>query len=298
MIYPINLACLYPYPRFFPSWEVLGACLLLGCFSFFAVKRRKEHPYLIVGWLWFLGTLIPVIGLVQVGMQAIADRYTYISLIGLFVIIAWGIPNLLGQWRHRKILLPVSAIIIISILSVITLKQVTYWRNRNTIYEHALQTTSNNYLTHNSLGNVLMGQDRTDEAIQNYLSAIRINPDFSEAYYNLGNAYLFQGRTQEAIQNYLSAVRINHDNAEAYHNLGNALLIQGHIQEAIQNYLQALRIKPDYVLGHYNLGVAYLDEGDIDKSMACLNEALRLNPSDHNIQDTIKKVLAIQKQHK
>ena len=305
MIYPFKLAVLYPYSKIFPLWKIAGAALMLLSISFLAIKTLKERPYFIVGWLWFLGILVPVIGLVQVGIQSMADRYAYVPFIGLFIIIAWGVPDLMEQCRQKKIWIAASATVTISIFTVITWNQVGYWKNSITLFGHALQVTSNNYIAHNNSGNVLINQGRTDEAIQHYLKALRIKPDYVDAHNNLGNVLINQGRTDKAIQHYLQALRINPDYEKAHNNIGNVLLDQGRTDEAIQHYLQALRINPDYAGARSNLGVALFRKGvalfrrrDVDGAISCLREAVRLNPYDKNLQNNLNKALLIQKQNK
>jgi len=278
MIYPSKLAVLYPHPEILPWWRISGACLLLLSISFSAIRVIKQSPYFAVGWLWYLGTLVPVIGLVQVGNQSMADRYTYVPLIGIFIIIAWGVPELLAQWRYRKVWLAASATAVLAILTATTWKQVGAWENSLTLFERTLKITSNNYLPHNNLGVALDEQGRTAEAIAHYLQALRIKPDYVDAYYNLGNALGKQGRTAEAIAHYLRALRINPDYVGAHYNLGNALGKQGRTAEAIAHYLEALRINPDFEDAHYNLGNALGKQGRTAEAIEHYLQALRIRP--------------------
>jgi len=294
MIWPQDLAVLYPYPRMVPLWQTLGALVLLIGISFFMIRSIKRTPYFIIGWLWFLGTLVPVIGLVQVGLwPAMADRFAYVPLIGLFIIVAWGAPELVAQWRRKKIWLTVSATILLSTLMVVAWKQVEYWKNSITLFEHTLKVTSNNSIAHNNLGTALQNQGRTEEAIEHYLQALRIKPDYEEAHNNLGNVLKNQGRTKEAIAHYLKALRIKPDFVEAHNNLGNVMENQGRTEEAIAHYLEALRIKPDYEEAHYNLGTILEKQGLIDKAIAHYLEALRINPdymkAHNNLGNALKK---------
>ena len=278
MVYPMNLACLYPQQDSFSRWQVAGSFLFLVCFSFIAFRIMKKHPYILVGWLWYVGTLVPVIGLVQVGRQAMADRYTYIPLIGLFIIIAWGIQDLPATWRHRKITLTAFAVVIISALTATSYRQIQYWKNSITLFEHAVKVTPNSYLLHDYLGYALDEQGHTDEAISHYLQALRINPDSVETHIDSGNALDKQGHADEAANHYLQALRINPGSVEAHVNLGNVLNAQGHMDEAVAHYLQALRINPDSAKAHFNLGNALDKQGHIDKAIAHYLQALRINP--------------------
>ena len=278
MIYPSKLAFLYPHPGMLPWWKISGACLLLLSISFLAIRVAKQSPYFAMGWLWYLGTLVPVIGLIQVGLQSMADRYTYVPLIGIFIIVAWGAPELVKQWKYRKLWLTTLATVSLTILMVMTWKQVGYWKNGITLFEHALKITSNNYVSHNNLGLALEEQGRTAEAIDHYLQALRIKPDLKEAHNNLGLALEKQGRTAEAIDHYLQALRIKPDYAEAHNNLGLALEKQGRTAEAVDHYLQALRIKPDFEKAHNNLGNALEKQGRTEEAVDHYLQALRIKP--------------------
>jgi tetratricopeptide (TPR) repeat protein len=330
MIYPSNLAVFYPHPGMLPWWKITGACLLLVSISFLAIKVIKQSPYFAVGWLWYLGTLVPVIGLVQVGTQSIADRYTYIPLIGLFIIIAWGIPELFVRWRHLRIEATILVTVLLLILMAVTWKQLGYWKDSVTLFDHTLKVTSKNWLSHNNLGTALNKKGRTEEAIHHYLEALHIKPNFEEAHYNLGNALNKQGRTEEAIHHYLEAVstepdyeeahynlglllnkegrteeaihhylealRIKPDFEKAHNNLGNALDKQGRTEEAIHHYLEALRIKPDFKEAYNNMGVALFGKGDIEGAIACFQDALRIKPDYVQAKNNLKNVLMIQQQ--
>ncbi len=292
MVYPSKLAVLYPHPGMLPWWKIGGACLLLVYISFLAIRVVKQSPYFAVGWLWYLGTLVPVIGLVQVGRQSMADRYTYIPLIGIFIIIAWGVPELVAQWRHRKIWLAILATVVLTILMATTWKQIGYWKNGITLFEQTLKITSNNYVSHNNLGNALDKQGRTTEAIEQYLIATRIKPDYAEARNNLGNALQKEGHVEEAIEQYLKALRIKSDYAEAHNNLGNALEKQGRIAEAFEHYLQTLRIKPDFVEAHNNLGNALHKQGRFEEAIGHYLQALQIKPDYAGAHYNIGNALA------
>jgi protein O-mannosyl-transferase len=262
MIWPRHLAVFYPYPETLPLWKVAGAVLLLSSLTFLAIRAARKYPYLAVGWFWYLGTLIPVIGLVQVGLQAMADRYTYVPLIGLFIMITWSVTDILAGWRYRRIVLPISAGILLSILMIVTRLQVQHWQNDVMLFEHSLAVTSNNFIIHDTLGVSLMRQGKIQEAIAHYTEALRIAPDFAKSHYNLGVALERQGRTQEATVRYVDALRIKPDLVEAHNNLGALLASQGKIQEAVAHFAEAVRLQSDYAEAHINLGLAYLMIGD------------------------------------
>jgi len=278
MIWPRHLAIFYPYPETFPLWKVAGAVLILSFITFLAIRAVRKYPYLAVGWFWYIGTLIPVIGLVHVGFQAMADRYTYVPLIGLFIIIAWSLKDVFVGWRYRRGVLSISAGMLLSILMIVTRLQAQHWQNDVILFEHSLAVTSNNFIIHDALGVSLMRQGRIQEAIVHYTRALRIAPNFAKAQHNLGVALERQGRAQEATVRYVEALRIKPDLVEAHNNLGVLLASQGKIQEAITHYTEALRIKEDYADAHYNLGLALAEQGKIREAVVHYTEALRIAP--------------------
>jgi len=256
MLWPHHLTVLYPHPiDTLPMWQVVGACILLMCISFLVIRQAQQRPYLVVGWLWYLGTLVPVIGLVQVGVQAMADRYTYVPLIGLFMLIVWAGPDLMAKWRHLRIALTVSAGILLSALMISSWIQVQYWKNSIMLFNHALDVTSHNYIAHFHLGNALTQQGKLKLAITHYSEALRIKPDYAHAHNNLGNALAEQGKLNLAITHYSEALRIKPDYAHAHYDLGNALAEQGKLNLAITHYSEALRINPDFMEAQHNLKV-------------------------------------------
>ena len=294
MLMPHNLAVLYPHPGMPPVWQVAGAFLLLVFISFIAVKTLEKQPYFAAGWLWYLGTLVPVIGLVQVGQQAMADRYTYIPLTGIFIIITWGISDLFAAWRYqykKQSLVTVSAIII-SILIVLTWFQLTYWNNSITLFTHAIKATENNSVAHNNLGNALKYHGRLSEATAHYTEALRIRPKYAKAHNNLGNALADQGKLSEAISHYYEALRIDPDYVLAYNNLGNVLAGHGRISEAIKYYIEALRIRPDFAKAHYNLGNAFADQGRLSEAISHYYEALRIRPNHADAHNNLGNALS------
>jgi len=216
MIWPYNLAIVYPYPSSIPFWKAACSGLFLIFSSLAVVWAVRQRPYFAVGWFWFLGMLIPVIGLVQAGLwPAMADRWAYIPVIGLFVMIAWGIPELSSRWRYKKIGLAIIGAIILSVLTGTTLIQLRYWNNSITLFEHALHLTTNNFVLHYNLGVILAEQGKDAEAISHFSEAIRIKSAYYKAYNNLGFVLLKQGKITEAVRPLYVAVRIKPDFALA-----------------------------------------------------------------------------------
>jgi len=294
MIWPQNLAVLYPYPaKMLPIWQVVGAGLVLILMFVMILRDIRKRPYLTVGWLWYVGTLVPVIGLVQNGVwPAMADRWAYVPLIGIFIMIAWGVPEITARWPHRKIGLAAGAIIYFALLAALACKQVSYWKNSITLFEHTLKATSNNYISHYNLGHALASEGRLDDAIDHYLEALRIKPDCVEARNNLSLALSKQGRLDEAIDHYLEALRIKPDFEKAHYNLGLVFSKQGQADKAVYHYLEALRIKPDYKQAHVNLGVALERQGRIQDAVDHYLEALRIEPEEgtyNNLGNALEK---------
>ncbi len=290
MLWPSKLAILYPHQVNLPWWKVTVASLLLALISFLVIIAIRKKPYIIVGWLWYIGTLIPVIGLVQIGGQSMADRYTYIPLIGLFIIIGWGTPELVARWRYRKILLFTTSTIVILILMTITWKQVKHWKNNITLFENTLKVTSNNFKIHTNLGTALYNQGKVNEATIHLLEALRINPDYALTHSTLGVAFHSQGKIDKAIYHYSEALRIKSDDPLTHYNLGIVLHRQGKIDKAIYHYSEVLRIKPDFEKAHNNLGVALLSKGDQHGAIYHFREAVRIKPDYIEAKNNLKSI--------
>jgi len=295
MFWPVKLSVFYPHPDVLLVWKVSGACFLLVSISFLTIKYSRKYPWLAVGWLWYLGTLVPVIGFIQIGTQAMADRYTYIPLIGLFIIIAWGFPEVLSKWRYKGIKFFPIAATVLSILVVATWFQVRYWKDSITLFEHALEVTENNYVVHNNLGFALKREGRVTEAVENYLAALRINPDFEMAHLNIGVILSGRGDNEAAIKHYKEALRIEPDFISAYINLGNARLRQGRIADAISHYSEALRLDLDSEQAYNGLGVVMIRTGRIEKAIEFFEKALQLKPDYKEAQNNLKNTLAAMK---
>ncbi|MGA3163237.1 MAG: tetratricopeptide repeat protein [Verrucomicrobiota bacterium] len=279
MFYPAGLAVVYPYPeKGLPLWEIVLALVLLTGITAGVLALRSKRPYLLVGWLWYLGMLVPNIGVVQAGIVARADRFTYLSQIGLYLAIVWAIRDLTVSWRYRRQVLCVGALMVITVLMVYASIQTSYWRDTESLWNHTLACTSGNYVGHNSLGNGLAVQGRSVEAIEHYQKAIEIKPNYAEAYYNLGRLFAGQGRFAEAIGYYQRALEIKPNLAEAHYNLGIVLDRQGKPGEAIDHYQKALAINPDYAEAHNNLGMVLARQGQSAEAIRHFQQALEIKP--------------------
>jgi len=293
-IWPINLAVFYPYPKDLQMWKIAGAGLLLLSAFFLVFRTIKTKPYLFVGWLWYIGTLVPVIGLVQVGEQAMADRYTYIPSIGLFIIFAWGVSDLFKKWQYRKIFLGVFATIILTALTANTYQQLMHWQNGITLFGNAIKVTENNYQAHNNLGTAFSQVD-LDGAISHYKEALKIKPDFAMAFYNIGNPLAKQGLANEAIDHYLEALRIKPNYAEAHNNLGTALIKKRNYDEATLHFKKALKINSQLIEPRNNLANLLFLQGKPDEAISQYNEILKSNPEYADAHYNLAYVLSAQK---
>ncbi|HYV26833.1 MAG TPA: tetratricopeptide repeat protein, partial [Candidatus Eisenbacteria bacterium] len=273
-VWPFDLSVLYPHPGQWAANAVLGSIVLLLVITVLIVKfararqskleassrdpseaispkeSRWTRPWFLVGWLWFLGTLIPVIGIIQVGIQSMADRYTYLPLVGIFIILAWGAAEAFERFYPEGLPLPalngftISVAVILVACGLRTANQATYWRDSETLFRHAVLVTKNNYLAYNNLGYYLSGKDKIEEAMENYRRALEINPNYEDARNNLGFALAGLKKPAEAIVQYEMALRIRPEHVEVHNNLGNALSEIGKIDEAIQHYRFVLERKP------------------------------------------------------
>ena len=264
LAWPTDMAALYPIPQYLLIGKViLAGVLLLGVSALLFVLRRK-HPFLLMGWLWYCGTLVPVIGLVQVGSQAMADRYTYIPSLGVFILTVWGVCELTCRWRYQVAVLSAMGGIVIILCVALTQRQIGYWQDGETLFRHALAVTKNNGVAHFNLGYVLDEKGRINEAISQYQEAIRLNPKDAEAHNNLGVDLDKKGQTDGAINEYLETIRLKLDYAEPHNNLGLILYKKGNIEEAVKRFQEAIQLKPDYADPHYNLGNVLFKLAQID----------------------------------
>jgi len=278
LFWPVDLAVFYPHPGYWPLAQMLLAGGLLAGLSMLLFANRHRLPFLLMGWLWFCGMLVPVIGLTQAGGQALADRFTYLPSLGALIVIIWGGYELTRNRRAQVIILSVAGSTAIIFCLALTRQQLGYWKDSETLFRHALAVTKKNFLAHEALGDTLLKQGQTDEAIRQYQEAIRLRPEDADVHYNLGNALLKQGQTDEAIRQFQEVIRLKPDDSEAHNNLGNALLRQGQTDEAIRQFLEVIRLKPDYAEVHNNLAIALARQGQSDEAIRQYQEAIRLKP--------------------
>ncbi len=295
MIFPTRLAVLYPYSRHgFPAWQLIVCILILAVVSAFVIYMARRKGYLLVGWLWFIGTLVPVIGLVQVGAQSMADRYTYLPSIGIFIMVAWGAVELGAKWRYGKIGLATLAGVSLAVLLICTRTQVRHWQSSLTLCKHALEVTEDNFVMHINLGLALYSQGFVDEANSHYRQALQIKPGSPKAHNNLAVLLIEQGAMEEATKHCRQALRFRPDFADAHSNLGSALAKAGKLDEAIEHFHQALKIEPDHIGTHNNLGSALAIKGKLDEAVGYYRRALRLNPNNELTLTNLGKALRLQ----
>jgi tetratricopeptide (TPR) repeat protein len=291
LIYPSRLAVLYPYPvNELPLWQPILSLLILVFITAGVIYTARR--YLAVGWFWYLGTLVPVIGLVQIGNQKMADRYTYLPSIGIFIIIAFGAEELTVRWRHRNIILGLCAGIALSILSILTLLQVKYWRNSLTLYEHAISVTKNNYIMQCNYGILLSEKGRDEEALEHLRIALQINPRYYYVHYGIGTVLLKKGKFAESIEQFDKAIELQPDYHKAYYEKGRAFYLQGYRQLAVEQCLKALQIKPDYTLARITLAHTLAEMGMLQPAVENYYIVLKLEPDQIFVLENLAWLLA------
>jgi tetratricopeptide (TPR) repeat protein len=321
MIWPVHLAVFYPFLKDSLSWgQVTAAALALLAISLLVLKGARKYPYLPVGWFWYLGTLVPVIGLIQVGLQSMADRYTYVPLIGIFIILAWGLSDLTAKWRRRELWLGAAAGLGLVTLMTLTWYQLGYWRNAKSLFEHAVEVTENNFMAYSVLikeyedagqidkatkmfqkaievqnlflayynfGALLVRQNRFDEAIPMLEKAIKYRIDFAMPYNFLGMIYDYQGRYTEAVAMYQKAIELDPTYGDAYNNLGIHYAKQERYGNAIAMFQKAVEFNPTSE-NYNNLGLALAKQGNLDQAIDMLRKAIKIDPDNLGAQNMLK----------
>jgi protein O-mannosyl-transferase len=298
-IVPVHLAAFYPYPASVPAWQAAAAILGLASVSAIAWVRRREQPYLLAGWLWYVGTLVPVIGLVQAGSQAHADRYMYVPLVGLAIMAAWGAADFLRALPRARTPVVAAACVFCGVCIPVAWSQTSHWRDSETLFRHALAVTSDNAIAEHNLGNALLDMpSRLPAAVTHLEAALRLNPDSASTHSDLGTAYARMGRLSEAAAEFQTALHLNPNSeivrtnlqnlqtqmrantAEQHYARGVDLSNAGHPGDAVAEFEQALRLRPDYAEAQNNLGVALTQiPGRSAEALAHFDAAVKLNPN-------------------
>ncbi len=325
LLWPFDLTIFYPYPDYIPLWKVIGASVLIVFITAAALRLVLRAPYFIVGWLWFLGTLVPVSGIMQGGLwPEIADRWAYVPFIGLFIIVAWGAPQVMQSLRYRGVLLVASGTAVLCLLMVISHMQTGIWKNSVTLFSHALQVNRDNFVAHSNLASEYANQGKKIEAVRHYKEAVRIHANDLIALNSLGRLYGEMGQIDDSIHYYSQAVLYNptdikanfelgamytrknsYDNARrqfsrvieldpkfsmAYYNLGVISVKQGKKEEAIQDFSSALQLDPDDFQSHLAIGIVFMNLGREDDAAHHFKEALRIDPQSREARNYLGKV--------
>jgi Tfp pilus assembly protein PilF len=292
LLWPKNLAVSYPHPGHWPLAEVLLAGgLLLGVSALVWVQRRR-YPYLLVGWLWYCGTLVPNSQIIQTGSFAMADRWTYLPSIGVLILAVWGGCELTRGWRYRVLTWSVAGGAAILACLPLTRHQIGYWKNSETLLWHTLDITENNYLAHRNLGFAFYIKGQMDQALTQFQKAARLEPDAAEAYDHLGITHYGKGQLDEAIRQFGEALHLNPDYADAHYNLGVLFYQQGRTDQAGRQFQETIRLKPDHAEAHHNLGVTLALKGETTEAAREFQEALRLKPDYAEARKNLDLLLA------
>lgn len=328
MFWPAKLAVFYPYSHKLPSRYALAAGATLAGITFLVVRWFRSRPYLAVGWFWYLGTLVPVIGLVQVGGQSSADRYTYLPTVGLAIMLSWGTADVLRSWPRGRTAAAVSALAVCSACVVLTSIQLRYWATTESLFRHAVEVTTDNYVAHNNLADYYLSKLRNDEALGHVIEALRVQPNYAEARVNLatilsragktdeaereyrvaltlqpGNveghsgygALLFnQGRANDALREFWEAVQLRPESADGHFVLGRMFAALGRTDQAIPEFIEAVRLRPDHADAHHSLGVALLGRGRLSEALAEFTAEARIKPTDASVHNNLGQLLASQ----
>jgi len=289
-VWPTNLAVIYPYQPDIRISRIIISILVLFVITCAVIYWNKKNPALLVGWSWFLITLLPVIGLIQVGTQAMADRYTYVPLIGLFIVAVWGIQYLILKFRLNKRIVGMATATIILTFSIMTLNQITIWKNSATLFKHALSVTHDNWVAHLNYGEALLEQGQVEEAIGQYKKALEIKPNFELAYLNIGAVFAKKGQADHAIAYYQKALAIRQNQPMAWLNLGNAYFRKGVPDKAIFYYETALSFKPDFAEAYCGLGAVMAGRGELEKAHQAFLQALDIDPGSISARNSITQI--------
>ena len=287
-IFPVNLSVYYPHPGMWPAWQVAAAGGILVLASTWIFGKMNRYPYLVVGWLWYLGTLVPVIGFIQVGPSSIADRYTYIPIIGLFILFAWGSADLARRLPHAKMFLSIGGILLLVILSFLSWQRCKLWGDNYLLWNDVLKKFNISAISriqekqriafaYNFRGMGYAEKGRYQQAIDDYNTALKINGKFGDALNNRANAYAAIGQSDLALEDYARLVAINPKYADAYYNRGNLHLSLNDLDKAISDFTKAIEIDSGMADAFNNRGVAFRLQGQYEKAFADFNRALGIN---------------------
>ena len=276
ILWPFNLSLGYPFFGETPAWQALSSVLLIIAISGASILAGKKRPFLLVGWFWYAIAILPVIGIIPVGNNAMADRYIYLPSVGISIMIVWGISSLIKSEKMKKRILLPAGLAVTVIMAVLTWQQCSYWKNSFTLCSHAVLVTKDNFLAHTNLGIALFEKGNFADAVEHYNEAIRLNPDYSYPYHSRGIVYRAQGQYQPAIEDFNSAIRINPDFAQFYYNRGSTYYDIGRYQIAIEDFNEAARLQPDFANAYLGRGAAYINQGKTEEGCTDAQKACAL----------------------
>jgi tetratricopeptide (TPR) repeat protein len=291
-LWPADLSVLYIHPGKWPSWIVGGALFFLIVVTGLALREWRRFPYLTVGWLWFLGTLVPVIGLIQVGVQAMANRFAYVPVIGLFLMLVWGVADLFSRWKNGRVAASLSAAAVLAACVILASVHLGHWKTSQTLFEYAVKVGPDNFVAHNNLAFTFIAEDKLDRALKHALEALRIRPDFTEAHYQAGLILNAQQKPVEAIAYLREAVRLDPKWALPHAELARALAKEGQVDEAIAEFSAALRILPDDAPTHGELADLLQRQRRSLEAVPHYRQALRLRPDSPEALNNLAWILA------
>jgi len=296
MVWPKDLCIFYPFPEFIPLWKPIVSIVALLFITAMALLKSRKYPYLIVGWLWFLGALVPVLGIIQAGLwPAIGERWAYVPYIGLFVIIAWGIPDLFSHIPQKKIIFTGAVIVVLTLLTLRTLFQIGYWKDDVTLFSHCIKINPDNNVAQTNLGNIYAFQGKSEEAFHHFHEALRIHPNDVFALDGLARLYNKMGQYDKSIQFYKEEIGYHPKDVNLYFNsnfdLGTVYAAKGDLEKAIKQFSYVISLNPDYALAYYNLGIISVQRQDMSKATEYFSLALKLNNEDKDSHCSLGAVL-------
>lgn len=278
--WPHDMAAFYPFPSQIPAPHIIGALLLIIIITVFVTARIKRMPYLFVGWMWFSITILPVIKILQIGKDAMADRYHYIPSIGISLMVAWGISSLIKKEFIRKNILFPSAVAVVVILAALTWNQCGYWKDSISVFNHALNVTKDNYVAHNHMGIALHTEGKIEDALYHYNYTLHINPNYPEAYNNRANVYATMGRYQSALEDFDKSIRLNPEYANTYNSRGIVYARLGQDRQALNDFSKAITLYPEHANAYHNRGINYARLNQLQLAINDFNKAISLKGDD------------------
>jgi len=291
--WPANLVVPYPFPEQWPAWEVVLSLLLIIGLGAAAFGLRRRWPFLLVGWFLFVGTLVPVIGLLQVGSQSMADRYTYLPLVGIFIAVVWGVGEAQSRWRVPKTLTVPGAGLVLAACVIVTRNQLSYWQNSETLIRHTIAASKNNAFAYYDLGCYLEDMGQVAAAMDNYRMAIQLRPTYAKPLNNIGKILADEGHLDGAIDYYSRALHLDPEHVATLNNLGAALAEKRQFTDAMAMYEKALRLDPNFVYARYNLGIALETQGRWEEALAQYAEVLRVKPDYWQAHNNLGSLLML-----